>query len=382
MCGEYNKLRVEPDRIGLVIDACDSDAWLSALQVSDLTERVLEMAKCRSRMSPAGLILRQLVKRIGGLQGARAFKIPGVRRLIRTHGPTSSFTRDGAVQLIASRDLDASSPSFGSTDDLFIEGKRVGTDLTPGDVFGHLVAQGLFRIGIKLLCPACRLPSWVALDALKQQIVCELCGEGYDTTRQLVDSQWHYRRSGLLGHQTDAQGAIPVALTLQQLDTCLRAMSRGFYSPSLELEFEDQEGPCRCEVDFIWATQQRFTERTAILLAECKDLGPIDAADIDHLRRVADALPTNRFDAYVLLAKLAPFTPEEIENARKLNSNRRHRVILLTHRELEPYQVYARIKEQFHLRGYGSTPDDMAQTTATIYFSQTRPGSATSASTA
>ncbi len=37
-------------------------------------------------------------------------------------------------------------------------------------------------------------------------------------TRQLVAGTWHYRRSGLLGTERNAQGAVPVLLTLQQFD--------------------------------------------------------------------------------------------------------------------------------------------------------------------
>jgi hypothetical protein len=39
----------------------------------------------------------------------------------------------------------------------------------------------------------------------------------------------------------------------------------------------------------------------------------------ENLCRVADALPANRFEPYILFAKLAPFTPEEIALARILN---------------------------------------------------------------
>jgi hypothetical protein len=41
---EYNKLRIEPDRIGLVIDAADQDNFLYALPVADLMVRIFDMA--------------------------------------------------------------------------------------------------------------------------------------------------------------------------------------------------------------------------------------------------------------------------------------------------------------------------------------------------
>ena len=81
---EYDKLRIESERVGLIIDATDTDAFLYALPVADLVERIFDMAGFVAKPSSAGLTARQLIARVGGLQGGRVFKIPGVRRLIKT----------------------------------------------------------------------------------------------------------------------------------------------------------------------------------------------------------------------------------------------------------------------------------------------------------
>jgi hypothetical protein len=100
-----------------------------------------------------------------------------------------------------------------------------------------------------------------------------------------------------------------------------------------------------------------------------KDTGTIDERDIDHLRRVADALPRKRFDAFIVLAKLCPFTADEIALAKTLNDEYRRRVILLTARELEPYHFYDRTKLEFKdIREYGSTAQDLANNTVQMYF--------------
>ena len=102
---DYSKLRVEPERIGVIIDAMDTDASISALSVAELFEQMFDLAGFFAKPSNGGLIARQLITRLGGLQGARVFKIPGVRRLLRTHGPNASFTKNAALQLIGQRDL-------------------------------------------------------------------------------------------------------------------------------------------------------------------------------------------------------------------------------------------------------------------------------------
>ncbi len=370
---EYNKLRIEPGRVGLVIDAADHDSFLYALSVADLMERLFGMVGYEAKLSSGGLIVRQLIARLGGLQGARVFKIPGVRRLLRTHGLTDSFTKRGALQLIGGKDPDNPGTKFSDHENLYIEQRPGGIKLRPQAVFGYLVEKGLFRMGAELACPSCRMVSWIALDVLKQRVICELCGHEHDATRQLVDGEWHYRRSGVMGTERNAQGAVPVALTLQQLETNVRALERDIYSPSLNLVPKAGVDLPKCEIDFVWVIPRVRPPRTIVLLGECKDQGPIKLeefeADVENLRRVADALPWRRFEAFIVLSKLAPFTPEEIERAKTLNHEYQRRVILLTARELEPYMMYERTKLEFkNIRGYGGTPEQLAQTTAEIYF--------------
>ena len=108
-------------------------------------------------------------------------------------------------------------------------------------------------------------------------------------------------------------------------------------------------------------------------LGECKDRreDAIDQTDIDNLRRAADALPRERFEAFILLARLAPFSDQEIALARTLNGEHHRRVIMLTARELEPYHFFEHTKKEFSLiKEYGSSPEDLAFVTAQIYFTK------------
>ncbi len=369
---QYNRLRVEPDRIGLVINAADNDSFLYALPIGALMERVFRMSGYDAKLSSAGLITRQLIARLGGVQGARVFKVPGVRRLLRTHGPAASFTKRVALQIIGSTDPNRHDAKFSDHEDLHIEPRPPGKTLTPGAVFGYLVEKGLFRIGVELTCPGCRMNTWTPLDALKQQVVCDLCGHEHDATRQLTEcNEWYYRRSGILGAEKNAQGAVPVSLTLQQLDTSFHSGLHGnMYSASLELTPRTGVDGAACEIDFAWIIPRAYPRKTVIILGECKDQGPITAAEITKLKRVADALPRKHFKTFVALSQLAPFSDEEIKDACSLNDEHRRRLILLTARELEPYFVYERTKAEMGVESYGGTPEDMADTTAKIYYKQ------------
>jgi len=235
------------------------------------------MAGFKSKLSAGGLIARQLIAQLGGVDGARAFKIPGVRRLLKTYGPTDTFTKSGALQLIGGRDPENPDATFADYENhLYIEPRPPGTKLTPEAVFTHLVGKGLFRIGAELKCPHCRMDSWTALDVLKQKHVCELCGHEFDTTRQLVASTWHYRRSGLLGAERNAQGAVPVLLTLQQFGVNLKGLWHdALYSPSIDLESDVLGDSPKCEIDFVWLMPRSYPDRVVVILGECKDLSLI-----------------------------------------------------------------------------------------------------------
>jgi hypothetical protein len=377
---DYSKVRSESDRIGLVIDACDATAFTYAMPVADLIERIFSLAGFAASLSAGGLIARQLISQLGGVDGARALKVPGVRRLLKTHGPRATFTKKSAIELIASRDPENPTASFKDYEQLYGGHHPFGTKLDPAAVFGYLVEKGLFRMGAELTCPYCRLRSWTALDGLKQQLGCEMCGQEFDATRQLVDDTLHYRRSGVLGAERNAQGAIPVVLTLQQFMVNLSSFRKGMYSPSLDLLPKEGTGLPKCEVDFVWVIPEPYPEKTVVIIGECKDrgaghLGTIDAVDIEHLKAVAGALPRERFDTYIVLAKLCPFTAEEITLAKTLNDRHRRRAILLTARELEPYHFYERTKLTFNdIKDHASRPEDLANNTALMYFQESKPG--------
>jgi hypothetical protein len=130
-----------------------------------------------------------------------------------------------------------------------------------------------------------------------------------------------------------------------------------------------------CEVDLVVILPRTFPHKTEVILGECKDRGgQIDADDIANLRKIADALPANRFEVYILLAKLAPFSNNEIELARTLNGPYQRRVIMLTERELEPYHVYERAQKELGIPSYGGSPEELAAVTDHIYFSEPATG--------
>ncbi len=124
----------------------------------------------------------------------------------------------------------------------------------------------------------------------------------------------------------------------------------------------------QCEVDFVVIYFRTYPDKPALIIGECKDEGDqIDRNDVENLKRIADAIPARRFDTYILLARLSPFSEAEIGLAKTLNDERHQRAIFLSARELEPYHLYDRANQELGTKFYGISPEDMARATVSVY---------------
>lgn len=376
MAWDHDRFRSEPTGVGLITHVSQTDGFLVAVPFVDLFRHLFSLAGYNAKLSSAGLIARQVIARLGGLQGARPFKIPGVRRLLKAYGPTQAFSKRTALHTIGQPDPNLPGPGFSAHIDLHIEPTKHAHRLTPDEVLGYLVQHGILRMGTQLSCPTCQMASWVPLDTYRHELTCEMCGTTHDASRRLLNSEWHLRRSGVMGTQDHAQGVVPVVLTLQQLDINLSgAFGCDAYVPSMDLvPHPGASGPA-CEIDFAWLQRpfQFGATRGELLLGECKDGKEIDQSTIDRLRNLADRIPEKYFDVFIILVKLTPFTSQEVAGARTLNEGRHlPRVIMLTARELEPYHLLERTKLEFRIDEHARTPLDLARVTSRIYFPSSR----------
>ena len=290
-----------------------------------------------------------------------------MRDLIRAYLPSQSFTRSGAVTRIGPIDPVTKKPFFAGYEKLYIEARDHPGPLKPQDAFNYLLKRGVFRAGLKLLCPNCELDCWVYLDDARTVNRCEYCGKDFNITPQLKDRDWAYRRSGLFGRDDHQRGGIPVALLLQQLQTAMHdrilAYTTGTDLNSITADIQ------KCETDFVLIVEAPGTKDLQIAIGECKsDGGEITADDVTKLTRVADALSAkSSCEAFIIFSKTSSFTQEEVERCKAAQAKSR-RVILLSERELKPYDLYEQAAKEFHIDRYASSFEQMAQATHGIYF--------------
>jgi hypothetical protein len=127
-----------------------------------------------------------------------------------------------------------------------------------------------------------------------------------------------------------------------------------------------------CESDFVAVVAGRVgisESPLQIVIGETKTEGQIDSSDVRKLGKLADAVPGELAETYILLSKTGTFTGAEIAEAKKLNQTHRLRVVLWSREELEPFYPYARAEEKLGSRSYAGSLTDLANITQRLYFS-------------
>lgn len=371
---EYDKARAEPGSfghgaVGFITSIGSQRLKARAFRVYDWLRTFFDLFGIVVERSEPGLRAARLIRQLGGLQASRVLKVRGARDLIRKYGPDQSFTRSEAEKCIGDFDESTQQMRFGDFESLYISRRERGK-LTPGEVLQYMTTRGVFRVGLEFKCPTCELRSWLHLDDAKTSSTCVYCGQQFDVTSQLKDRDWLYRRSGLFGRDDNQLGGVPVVLAMQQLETSLHDR---LLMSSTALNFTPKtNGIEACEADFvavIGGAAGINESPVQILLGEAKTHSEFDSDDVRKLRKLADAIPRNVAQAFVIFAKADAFTGNEIALARTLNTQYQQRVILWSREELEPYHVYERSKERLGQLMYATTLTDMARATSQLWFS-------------
>ncbi|MBV8190135.1 MAG: hypothetical protein JO339_23020 [Alphaproteobacteria bacterium] len=359
--------RSEPGSLGIVLSTSDEHTTLRALSVNELITQIFGVAGIEAVPSKPGLIASTLVRQMGGLDGCRPFKIAGVRTLIENHKPHKSFNRSTAEQIIRGQGSDRPLSDYQW---LYIEPRKSGSELKNTAVLSYLLDRGVFRVGLQFSCPSCNLEFWRSLDDARARLECEYCGHNFNAAPQLRDKAWAFRRSGLFGNDDNQEGAIPVLLVLQQLMRVHR-MSYGVFTTAMTLRPKSKRIP-ECETDFVVVAEAGRDHRIQIAIGEAKTRKAFNEDDVTNLMAVADAFPADRFDAFVVFARLTEFSPEEVGLIKQVNDKSRRRAIMLTDRELEPYSIYDRTAKEFDIRRTAVSFEDMADATVRVFFERRR----------
>jgi len=368
-------VRVQPEGFGIVTTADVRDLSFYALKPLEVIAEFFRTFGIQAQRSEAGRIANRIIQQMGGLQGCRVFKLPGVRTLIEKYGPLNSFTRGSATAVIAQPHQAGKILNFPR---IYVQAKP----LTPSSTFDYLLEKMVFRAGLEPVCPNCNLDFWLALEPLAHEVTCEYCGERFKLTAQLKDRDWRFRRSGLFGKNNHQEGSIPVAVTLQQLDANVRSVVGGFMLLETSMNLSSAGAKISpCETDLV-ILRQDLQGRIELAIGECKSRGrdsrvlaegtednsQITDDDIKKLASVAEVFDPDRVTVYFIFAKTGPFSAAELRRLADLENRHRQKVILLSERELEPYYVYEKTAKEFQVKRFATSVGDLARATPNIFF--------------
>jgi hypothetical protein len=348
---EPDKVRLERDGVGVFIDSEQTSLTLFPVSHEIVIKAVFEYAGIQAELSKAGLITKRIIEKLGGLNGARVFKVRGVRQLIHELDKDDSVSRGEATKMIHA------DGQIKEHEDLFIAGKKV----TSSGVFETLLRQDIFRAGLELVCDHCKLKNWLPLKVIDDLWTCSYCGHENQTSLHIQDrGDWRFRKSGLFTKDNKQEGAIPVILTLFQFNNRLRS-AEIICIPSLNLKTDTS-----CETDICVLHYGRLGIEVGI--GECKsEGGSIDEKDISNLVRIREKLLLKGIDCYLIFSKTTDaFRPEEIERFQDL-ADKQVPCILFTNKELEPYSPYDRYSQGELPDKYAMTFRQMAFNSACIY---------------
>jgi hypothetical protein len=231
------------------------------------------------RLSPPGMLAKQLYRKTGGYPGMLADeKVLGLLE----HMNGGTVRRDGSPTdenvVNQERDLEVGEVK-----------SRLRRDMLEGRLHDSLVSMGAFNMGLRVRCTDCQRQSWFPLESVRATFTCPKCLTTFPAIGNLGGSKWCYKTAGPFSVPRYAEGAYGVLLSLQRFsDHKLRMRVTPVMSFAAEAP-----GKKELEADFALFWQQTiFGEETnGLLFGECKSYGLFEKKDYGRMRYLAKMFP-------------------------------------------------------------------------------------------
>jgi len=320
-------LRTQRDGISLITEPGQRTYWLHAAYGDEVIGNMFAAVGTEAALSDKGKYTDRLIRHLGGIRNCRAFKIPGVRRLIEQTARDGFITTSQATLEIRG---DAQGAELDRFRDLRLRSGQRG-DLNSGIVWDYLLRKQVFVPGSELTCEECSLKFWLSVDDLRSIVTCAYCGTQLVTGPLLKSNlDWKYKRSPLYSVNESLHGSVPVLLTLQQLyDQFFSHIVA--WATSMNLKLADGT---RCETDFVVASQDTF-EPSCLVVGECKTNYEFNETDLRNLLRVRQEFAASDVEVYIVFAKLAAITEVERTLIREQLPEVRAQIIVMDAAALE-----------------------------------------------
>ena len=253
------------------------------------------------KISSSGKIAKEMINQLGGVWGIAKLKHKKLIELFQDLNNKGFITENNFKARIA---------RIVNEDDVFIDRDQF---------INNLLNQGIFQLGVQVVCSTCSQRTWLSLAALSSEVQCSSCLNYFKIQSiGLDDKQWAYKASGTFGIPKQAYGAYSVLLTLY-------ALTRDHHEKVTPiLSFEAKRGNRDIEADLGLFIEKEFRDEVTrdLVFAECKTYNKFEKKDIERMKTLAKEFP----GAVLVLATMR----DRLTNAEKqmikplVNSGRRH----------------------------------------------------------
>lgn len=307
---EPGSLRVQPEGFDLIKHVNESTLGLSPLSIDALIAKLFDRAGMGIKRSFAGEVTQRVLETMGGLRPSLIFRITGVRKLLAMEKARRGIKRQRAVEAIRDNDRTLGQTTF----DRF---KHYWRDITPQSILAILLERGVFRAGLELSCPRCRLLPFIEADRIGDEVQCALCGFRFPLAPLVHGKEWVFRISGVFEREGSPQGAVPAILAMTELARRELLLGSTTVRPATDVTFDGKS----CETDLI-GLEISNDGFPSVVIGECKGQGEIDENDITNLKEIRARLRGSGVECFLLFAVLRErFTDEEVALLRNLSDD-------------------------------------------------------------
>lgn len=289
------------------------------------------------QQSNPGRFAERIIQKMGGLQfGCRVFKIHGIREI---------FHRLSGGATLQKGEMQGIYKSRANWSDEMYRLLWVAKDCAAQDfhaVFDFLLEKQLMRPGLILKCDHCLKEDWYHVSQFEEEYRCRYC---FDRQRVKFGSvrQWEYKSDGLLQIPKSAEGSLAVIVALWRINEVHPTFGKGRFVTGLNLCRDN--GEVDYELDFAFLDMDSRDGPYDLILGEAKAFVDYEESNLERLAQLSTKFAGNPFLAIATLKD--QFSDPEKAALRKL-VEQKFRLLPLTRRELDPYDLFSRLESAPH----------------------------------
>jgi hypothetical protein len=300
-------------------------------------EAIFLARRMRIKLSEPGHVAKQIIKRLGGIDRCRVFKVKAVRE-------TLDLLNDGKARPLQEilRTIGQSLPP--KEYDLYVEPEKpIGRYRAP-EVLALMHRLGMVQQGWRLQCGTCSMYEWYPISDVGNEFECRWCFTKHPTPPLVGNPsvRFEYRASGLyLAHQK-MKGSLPVITSLWRFVNGGGHFEKTVFTTNIEVEENGSQRKLVGELDFVvLMPRPAGLDEYKLVLGEARGAKDYAEDDVRTVREVADRFGKDFVAKHVCLCFSTlkdAFSDSEKQVLRGLVKEG-YEVIPLTRVDLDPYDL-------------------------------------------